>query len=295
MRELVFIHGRSQENKDAGALKSEWISAFADGLKKSNLTLPIAETSIHFPYYGNTLSDLVNGLPADHVAEVIVKGDNADQQERAFALSIVREIGKKANLADTQIAALAGDPNLIRKGPLNWGWVRAILQAVDKHVPLGSGSSIAMFTMDAYQYLKNPGVRDRIEAGVQNAMTTAPTVVVAHSLGTVVAYNLLRREGSSQHCQVPFFVTLGCPLAVTAIKDALAPRTNPSCVSHWFNAMDSRDIVALYPLDASDGWGIDPAVENKTDVINPTSNRHGISGYLSDRVVARRIYDALIV
>ena len=295
MRELVFIHGRSQQHKDAAALKGEWISSLVDGLKKSNLSLPIAESAIHFPYYGNTLIDLVDGLPANQVAEVIVKGNNADDQERAFITSIVREIGQKAGLTDTEVAAIAGDPALIRKGILNWGWVRAILQAVDKHVPLGSGSSIAIFTSDVYQYLRNPGVRDRIELGVRNAIARAPTVVVAHSLGTIVAYNLLRRGEISQHWQIPLFVTLGCPLAVTAIKDALAPRTHPGCVGHWFNAMDDRDIVALYPLDPPDGWDTDPEIENKTDVQNPTENRHGISGYLSDREVSRRIYEALIV
>lgn len=295
MRELVFIHGRSQQHKDAAALKREWISSLADGLKKSNLSLPITESAIHFPYYGNTLLDLVDGLPANQVAEVIIKGDNADEQKRVFTTSIVREIGQKAGLTDTEVAAIAGDATLIRRGPLNWGWVRAILQAVDKHVPLGSGNSIAIFTSDVYQYLKNPGVRDRIDLGVRNAITKAPTVVVAHSLGTIVAYNLLRYDGISQQWQIPFFVTLGCPLAVTAIRDALAPRTHPGCVGHWFNAMDNRDIVALYPLDAPDGWDTDPAIENKTDVQNPTENRHGISGYLSDREVARRIYEALIL
>jgi hypothetical protein len=295
MRELVFIHGRSQQHKDAAALKSEWISSLIDGLKKSNLSLPIAESAIHFPYYGDTLINLVDGLPSNEVAEIIVKGTNADQQERAFTTSIVREVGQKAGLDDNEVAAMAGDAALIQKGPLNWGWVRAILQVVDKHVPFGSGSSIAIFTRDVYQYLKNPGVRDAIDLGVGNAITTAPTVVVAHSLGTVVAYNLLRRDGTSRHWQIPFFVTLGCPLAVTAIKDALAPRMYPGSIDHWFNAMDDRDIVALYPLDPPDGWKTDPAIENKTDVQNPTENRHGISGYLSDREVAQRIYEALML
>ena len=35
-------------------------------------------------------------------------------------------------------------------------------------------------------------------------------------------------------------------------------------------------------------------IENKTDVRNPTANRHGISGYLDDAEVARRIHDALL-
>ena len=56
--------------------------------------------------------------------------------------------------------------------------------------------------------------------------------------------------------------------------------------------MDERDVVALYPLDQS-GFPIMPAIENKTDVDNDTENQHGISGYLEDKAVAKRIYDAL--
>ena len=294
MRELVLIHGRSQQHKDAAALKREWIAALVDGLEKSHLALPILESAIHFPYYCDTLIDLVNGLPPDQVADIIVKGDNANDEERAFTLAIVREIGQQAGLTDAQIAAIAGDA-VIQKGPLNWGWVRAILGAIDRHVPLGSGASIALATNDVYQYLGNPGIRDRIEEGVRKAIAKTPTVVVAHSLGSVVAYNLLRREGTGNGWQVPLFVTVGCPLAVTAIRKALTPNKHPECVVDWFNAMDDRDIVALYALDASHGWGINPAIDNKTDVKNPTPNRHGISGYLSDPVVAQRIYEALIV
>lgn len=37
-----------------------------------------------------------------------------------------------------------------------------------------------------------------------------------------------------------------------------------------------------------------PDIENKMDVHNRTSNRHGIAGYLDDKEVARRIYDAFV-
>ncbi len=102
MRQLVLIHGRSQQHKDAAALKAELISALVDGLKKSGLSLPISETSIHFPYYGDTLIDMVNGLPADKVADVIVKGQNIDDEQRTFTLSVVREIGQRAGLSGKQ-------------------------------------------------------------------------------------------------------------------------------------------------------------------------------------------------
>jgi hypothetical protein len=63
-------------------------------------------------------------------------------------------------------------------------------------------------------------------------------------------------------------------------------------VKKWFNAMDERDIVALYPLSKK-YFQVTPQIENKTDVQNPTENRHGISGYLGDPEVARRIHAAL--
>ena len=37
-----------------------------------------------------------------------------------------------------------------------------------------------------------------------------------------------------------------------------------------------------------------PAIENRTDVRNRTTNRHGIAGYLDDQHLARLIHDALV-
>lgn len=147
---------------------------------------------------------------------------------------------------------------------------------------------------ERYLYLNNPGIRDVIDTGVWQAIPRdAECVVVGHSLGSVVSYSLLRREGTALGWQVPLYVTVGAPLAVTKIKTSLAPNKHPNCAKKWFNAMDPDDIVALYPLDDRH-FPVDPAVENKTDVDNQTPNQHGIVGYLSDPEVARRIHDALV-
>ncbi|HVL51078.1 MAG TPA: hypothetical protein VM754_06230 [Actinomycetota bacterium] len=50
--------------------------------------------------------------------------------------------------------------------------------------------------------------------------------------------------------------------------------------------------MALYPLDKPN-FPIDPTIENRLDIHNSTENRHGISGYLADEQVAKRIHDAL--
>lgn len=292
MRQLVFVHGRAQEHKDAAALKGEWLAALREGLAKSNLDLPIPEDTVRFPYYGQTLFDLTSNVPPDQAAEVIVRGDGVDAEQRTFAQAIIAEICDQSGITDDQIDAET-EGRIVERGPLNWEWVQASLRLLDRVRP-ASAASIALFTNDVYQYLRNPAIRDKIEMGIRQAMPPdVPTVVVGHSLGSVVAYSLLRRDGKASGWRVPLYLTVGCPLGVTGIKKALAPNRHPECVEKWFNAMDERDVVALYPLSKKH-FPISPEIENKTDVNNQTPNRHGIVGYLNDREVAKRIYDALV-
>ncbi len=290
-RQLIFVHGRSQEDMDAQALKDEWISALRSGLAKSGKTLPIADTDIRFPYYGQTLYDLVRDVPADEVAEVIVKGSR-DETRRAFMEAVLNEIRRERGITDEVVLDLAGG-QVIQKGLQNKKWVLAILRAIDQHIPGASGASIATITNDVYQYIRNPGVRDKIDEGVRKALSaTEANVVVSHSLGTIVAYTLIGREGKAALWKVPFFMTLGSPLAITMIKESLKPIKTPDVVGKWVNALDVTDVVALYPLDRQH-FNVKPTIENLTHVSNNTPNRHGIAGYLEDEIIARRLYDAL--
>jgi hypothetical protein len=297
-RQLVFVHGRSQEHKDSAALKAEWIEALNEGLAKSDLSLPILEGDVRFPYYGDTLNDMVEGRSAEAAAAVVIRGTENDSDQKRFMLEVLQEIQTKAGVTDEQLAQVAGS-DIVQKGPLNWEWVQGILKAIDRFMPYGSGASIALCTYDVYQYLRNSIIRDRIESGIVKAINPGvETVVVGHSLGTVVSYNLLRVQGNDKGWKVPLFVTVGSPLGVSAIRKTLksfAPTRCPECVTKWFNATDERDVVALYPLDTK-SFPLNPAepsIENKTDVRNHTSNRHGIAGYLDDQEVALRIYQAL--
>jgi hypothetical protein len=291
-KQLVLVHGRSQEHRDPADLKREWLDALRAGLAKSQLTLPIAEEDVRFPYYGDVLFGLWQGTPAGELPDVVIKGGPATAAEREFTLEVIRQIQVAAGLTDGQVQLASGDPT-VQKGPTDWGWVHAVLKAIDQFVPDASSAAVAAFTNDVYHFLHDPGLRDRIEVGVRAAFEPGvPTVVVGHSLGSVVAYDLLRRDGQALGWQVPLYVTVGAPLALGPIKRGLAPIAFPGCVQQWFNALDPRDIVALYPLDQAH-FDVTPAIENRADVNNPTSNRHGISGYLSDQQVALHIYKAL--
>ena len=290
-RQLVFVHGRSQEGKAPAELKQIWIDAWKEGLAKNGLDMPIAEEDIRFPFYGDTLADLTEGTSPADAAKIVIKGDNADALETQFIRAMLLEIQEEVGITDAQVQALADGP--VEKGILNWEWVQNVLEAIDTHVPGASGASVALATRDVYKYLNHAGIQGVINDGVGAAITPGvETVVVGHSLGSVVSYNLLKNHGKDNGWKVPLYVTVGSPLAVNAIKTSVSPIKHPSCVGRWFNAMDERDIVALYALDAAH-FDIDPAIENKTDVDNDTENRHGIVGYLPDKVVARQIYDGL--
>src|SRR5688572_31057809 len=52
---------------------------------------------------------------------------------------------KKAGITKAEVDAEI--PAEVReRGPLNWGWVQAILKVIDRRVPFGSGASVALFT-----------------------------------------------------------------------------------------------------------------------------------------------------
>jgi alpha-beta hydrolase superfamily lysophospholipase len=169
-------------------------------------------------------------------------------------------------------------------------WVQAILRALD-NTPLGE-ASIDRFTRDVYVYLTNKAVRKAIDSIVSEKIPGEPSVVVGHSLGSLVTYNVLSARG--EKAAVHRYITVGSPLGVKAIQRLLVPPAlaMPSGVRQWFNAFDNRDVVALRALDAS-GFPIDPPITNKGDVNNHTENRHGIDGYLDDPDVARWIYEAV--
>lgn len=294
-KKLVFIHGRAQQNKDAVALKKEWIASLREGLARNDLELPIPETDIRFPYYGDTLFQLAQGIDPAFAADIVVRGTGPlDEGERRFMQHVINVIAEKAGISaeeiDEEIPAVA-----VERGPLNWGWLQGILKVIDRKVPFGSSASIALFTRDVYHYLTDGPLQKRINAGVLAAIhENEETVVVSHSLGTVVAYNVVRLEGQARNWKIPTFITVGSPLGVKKIRHALAPTVAPAFVKEWFNAFDERDVVALYPL-ATPYFDVSPlGITNKNNVKNQTENRHGISGYLNDPEVAKRIYDAIV-
>jgi hypothetical protein len=284
---LILVHGRSQGGKDASELRRVWLDTLAAGLGRERAA-SLADFEVRFPYYGDVLDGLVSetrSVPGDVIARGAPVG--ADPRFLQFQQEMAEEVRRRRGITDEQILDEA--PDGIERGPLQWGWVQAILRTLEK-VPGLSGDMLQRFTRDVYIYLERDQVHEAVNDVVAEAIRPGErAVVVGHSLGSVVAYDVLRRTPG---LAVSAFCTVGSPLAVRPIREKLDPIGFPAGVGQWFNAYDERDAVALYPLD-HDNFPVQPAIENFNAVQNGTDNAHGIIGYLNNAVVANRIWDAL--
>ncbi len=113
---------------------------------------------------------------------------------------------------------------------------------------------VATFFREVATYLMIPDgpARSAARQTVVDAVTAhQPDIVIAHSLGSVVAYEAL---WATPRLDVPTFVTLGSPLALPhAIFPRLIPAptlgygAKPPGVRRWINIADPGDIVAIPP------------------------------------------------
>lgn len=285
---ILLVHGRGQAGKDATALKGEWLAGLERGCRTAGVTMPASTEMVGFPFYGDQLDSLVSEVDMPLGPGIAVRGGNdVDSGYLEFRRAVAEEVRVAAGIPDEDVLAEM-PPGVRERGPQNWAWVQAILRAIDRHFPRVSDGLLELMTRDVWIYLTAPGVRDEIDAIVADALGSEPTVVVGHSLGSVVAYSVLRR---GQIHTVPRYVTLGSPLGLHAIRRRFTPLKFPARVADWFNAYDPRDVVALRGLD-SVSFPVTPPIRNHRDVDNATKNRHGVVGYLEDPRVAREIVTA---
>lgn len=285
---LVLVHGRAQEGKSEAELIKEWMTPLRAALGTRAHVLDGVE--VIAPFYGDRLIELVRSVGEALPDDIIVRGGaDVEAGYRAFLGDQLEAIRQMEGISDEQIAAEAG-LDVMKRGPQNWPWVVAIIRTLNG-IPGIDGDMIERFLRDVWIYLERRSIRDIIDAMVKPAFDTdLPVICIAHSLGSVVTYNIL---SSSSSGRIPLLVTIGSPLGLAISRRALAPITHPSMVDRWFNARDARDVVALYPLTAAH-FDVTPPIEDYSEVRNRTPNAHGISGYLNDAVVAEQLYEALI-
>ena len=147
---------------------------------------------------------------------------------------------------------------------------------------------LRFFLRDAHRYFfesEGAPIRQRLSDVLSQEST--PAIVVGHSLGSIVAYDVLSNGGAAE---VPLLVTLGSPLAIDAVKELVhQPPRVPERVRAWLNAADLLDVAAADPTLAND---YAPA-ERIRDVLvdNASASSHDFAAYLSTEPVRQRVRD----
>src|SRR6266508_5549738 len=287
--DIVFVHGRAQgaRKDDLDTLKQDWLDGLHEGFKRAGVDPP-ATGEVHLPFYGAKLDELTEAL-AERVVRVVERGGPAsDADIDPLEAAIIERLAERAGVTEDDVRAEL-DAGILQRGPENWEWVRATARALFKKAPSVAALGIGRFTADVNAYLTRPHIRAAIHELVSPAITGRPCVVVAHSLGTIVAYWLLAEDLAG--AEVPLLVTAGCSLGIDAIKNRLPrPRKFPLGVDHWLNVADEHDPVALYAR--LDRRTFLEGIENLSDIDNG-DQPHSIRRYLADTTVASRIAQAL--
>lgn len=285
MAKLVFIHGRGQHKNNHEELRQQWITALESGLTACNLTIPEG-TEIALPFYGTELHQLRKDIDEK---QLLARGEDLAVDAPLY-LDLLTELAQNIGITQEEILKQM-DPGLVERGLRSNALTRALGKVLDNKFT--GDFSLSIITRDVFDYLTKPSITYSINKIVLREIGPTPCVVVAHSLGSVIGYNILAEY--AEELDVQCYITVGSPLGLKAMGTHIfLPITMPDCIRDgWFNAYDPKDVVALKPL-IKQNFDIEPEPFDYGFVNNRYSNHHGIEGYLGDPAVAQKIYEQLI-
>lgn len=280
MNRVLFIHGIKQGGRGAAAVHTEWLDALRIGYAEADLAWP-GDNVFDLAYYADYLLDLIDRSSSESLTAK--SAGMPDDPFEEFSANVLAEILRESGLLTDEMVAAEFDTTTgpVEKSIQNWAWVRAIAAALDKNTRFDN-KLIEVFLKEVHFYVNIDHVAQMVDTIVDQTLGTGPTVLVGHSLGSVVSY-----QATVRNANVCGHITLGSPLAIESIRAKLGLKKN-AARSGWFNARDPEDVVALYPLDAK-YFRTNPAIVNDNSIENETENQHGISGYLNKPSVARAI------
>lgn len=289
--QILFIHGRAQEEFTQEALLKKW----TDGLKRSfeNAKISFPENiMLNLPYYGKDLM-----LQRELYKEAIKSGkfkmrspEEVNQLEECYR-ELLENLRQNASITKKEVLEEAEEPEQYRGLQNNSNFI-SLARLLDRRLNSVGNLCVKWKTEDVATYLIVQDAKKEIHSLYLSEITQQPTIIVAHSLGTVIAYDILHTL-VQENCNICGLITLGSPLGVNAVKRQLFPPPTypPTLKGPWVNIYDPHDIVALNPL-TNKHFRVHPNIENH-EIENLSENRHDVVPYLSNSLVADTINSIL--
>jgi hypothetical protein len=152
-----------------------------------------------------------------------------------------------ANLPNLTIDPQKAILSLLSQMLFGIDFVRLIDQITHTQFPNGIG--MPTVAQDVFLYLYNAviarKVRDQLVVGLTQAQEYDQVILVSHSLGTVIAFDVLL-QNTEFIPKISHWLTLGCPIhKVMHLRPMPLPAPLPHAqIPNWFNLYDSADIIA---------------------------------------------------
>lgn len=281
MSVVLAVHGvwnhrrRETPEQAAASLARSWQASLATGMRRANRTEPVPPVAV--AYYADLLRRPGRQGTDDDL-------DDLTPDEAQFARDWLRHVGLPDGVAA--------------------GWstieVRQAVETLARARGLGAPATrwfVAGLFREVHAYLRTPenparaAVRERVASAIA---ATDARIIVAHSLGSVVAYETLWAQ---PHFHIDMLVTLGSPLALPhAVFPKLdpAPRAGrgarPPGVRRWVNLADPGDIVAVPKGGISAAFdGVD--IDEHTLI--SAFDFHKAANYLSHKRLAEILADRI--
>src|SRR5688572_300598 len=168
-----------------------------------------------------------------------------------------------------------------------------LLAAIVGSIPRDEAREAKTFVNDVMYVLdesRRCAAQKRVGRQIEHAIATGrPIVVLAYSLGSVVAYQYLEKREPRPGDPPIDLVTLGSPLGVAGLRALLGLETDsltkPRSVRSWSNIRDAADPVAG-PIDST---GSRPGIADVLTSRESTGDAHMVERYLRDRATAETL------
>lgn len=228
MADLVLVHGMGAQGSSRLEHLEIWRAALAKGL--SDVRAATIYPDLEFVFYGH----LYNDGKADD-GPLLQISDLSSGLEQDFATA----------MAESLSDGPAAEPDKLDvPGGVQWA-----VRLLERHQFMdGVQTRIIQYVKQVNRYLTDAAFKRKVWTEMSTAMATQPRAIVAHSLGTVVAYDWLR---SHPNTSATTLITLGSPLGFRGIRKQLHPGLDrspapwPKGVTTWLNVAAKKDPVAL--------------------------------------------------
>lgn len=297
---VIFIHGMNQQHHSAASIRQRWLHILQKGMRKhqQDARFSYLKRHIRIPFYGDLLSRY-------NVRNILEAGTLMPQEWPSFPFRkpaqpqlpapVPRPGWRRPTITDFSQPGSSDTMDFRQK----FNYFTALGKNVAlrdfalllNYFPTLHRTLLQRFLIETYLYLDNPDFMREVHERIARQLGgRKPCIVIAHSLGSVIAYNHLIQH---PELNVQRFITLGSPLAFQVIQSSLAqPVVRPKAIKgDWINFYSTDDYLTAIPL-TEPPFKFEPEIINhgiRTHIHRP----HDITGYLLHPQVVEAILELL--